>query len=289
MIKYELINDSFLIYEENPVLFPLDYYNYCVDLIKSFLKNNYSKVNIIVGNFSVEKINNNKTVKIFLQVEHTIVKDTTIEGNIEEVDYLIPLFYNFLDNYDAIIEYSKPNIFNIKREKIFNDISKKIIYVAPTIYDLNFEKENKKNTLTFHNPSFRRNNILKSFKHLKYYSEYNVHGYENIKKMYDNCKILINIHQTDFHRTLEELRILPALSRGVVIVSEKVPLIEQVPYNEYIVWSDVNNLEETVLMVQENYEYYFNKIFGTGKLEKLLKEVKTENEINIKFLENIIN
>ena len=57
-----------------------------------------------------------------------------------------------------------------------------------------------------------------------------VHGPE-LKKPFDEHAILVNVHQTEEHHTLEEFRILPALLRGMVIISEVSPLIEYVPYS----------------------------------------------------------
>lgn len=57
---------------------------------------------------------------------------------------------------------------------------------------------------------------------------------ENLKELYKNTKIIINIHQTEHHHTMEELRVLPALLCGAIVICEKSPLTHMIPYNDYI-------------------------------------------------------
>ena len=76
--------------------------------------------------------------------------------------------------------------------------------------------------------------------------------------------------------TFEELRVLPALLNGVIIISENVPLKEKIPYSEYIIWVEYEKLAETTLEVYNNYLEYYDKIFTQGNL----KEILTNMEIN---------
>ena len=94
-------------------------------------------------------------------------------------------------------------------------------------------------------------------------------------------RILVNVHQTDHHHTFEELRVLPALCNGVLIISEEVPLKEEIPYSESIIWSSYDRLPETIEKVKENYDYYYKKIF-TEKLHSDLVKLQEDNLKNIK-------
>jgi hypothetical protein len=97
-----------------------------------------------------------------------------------------------------------------------------------------------------------------------------------MKAVYDASAIMLNIHQTPYHHTLEELRILPALMRGVVIISETAPLIETVPYAAFIVWSSIDALPATIADVTTHYETYFDKFFGPGsKLPCILATMRS--------------
>ena len=88
----------------------------------------------------------------------------------------------------------------------------------------------------------------------------------------DKVKILDNIHQYHNVKTLETNRLLPALMRGVVVVSESVPFVKLYgTWAQYIVFADYANLVNTTLEVGRNYDYYFNKFFGPeSKLKKSL-------------------
>jgi hypothetical protein len=54
---------------------------------------------------------------------------------------------------------------------------------------------------------------------------------------------------------------LPALCNGVLIVSEDVPLKEEIPYGSSIMWAPYEYLTGAVMDVQENYENHWNNIF----------------------------
>jgi hypothetical protein len=103
---------------------------------------------------------------------------------------------------------------------------------------------------------------------------------DELIKLYKKTKILVNIHQTDHHHTLESLRVLPALSHGVLIVSENVPLKETIPYHEYIIWSNYESLAETVKNVEDNYEHYFNQIFNKN-LYDVLDKISNDNKTKL--------
>jgi hypothetical protein len=61
---------------------------------------------------------------------------------------------------------------------------------------------------------------------------------------------------------MEELRLLPALLRGLVIVSEETPLIQHIPFSDFIIWSSVEDLPAKVADAITNYDSYFKKFFG---------------------------
>jgi hypothetical protein len=96
---------------------------------------------------------------------------------------------------------------------------------------------------------------------------------QNILK---NTKILINIHQTPHHHTCEELRILPALECGVIVISERSPLNELIPYNNLIIWADYDDIIEKTKEVKENYDFFHNKIFSKENMT-LLSDLKKKN------------
>jgi len=52
-----------------------DYYQYIVSILKYVLDNNDLSINIILGNNESEFNNKNKTIKIDINYEHTLVKE----------------------------------------------------------------------------------------------------------------------------------------------------------------------------------------------------------------------
>ena len=283
MRKIININNNILCYNENAPIHIREYYNYCGSLIAKKLKNIKNQINLVFGTDYNSLNNNNKTITTDIQVEHTLVKQggrgvnnilfgTTMT---EEGDpYLVRLDnFDYFNNLDFVIEYSKPNINHIRTSGLFDDYLNKLVYVAPLIYDLNFSRSGRSDTITLFtdNPSERRR--------FEYKNISNCYG-NSLVKQYDKTKILVNVHQTDHHHTFEELRVLPALLRGVLIVSEDVPRKQDIPYREYIIWSSYDKIIDKVAEVQSNYDYYHEKIFNS-LLKRLLKKMKDKNNYDL--------
>jgi hypothetical protein len=93
------------------------------------------------------------------------------------------------------------------------------------------------------------------------------------------------MHQNDDYNTFEELRILPALQNGVIVICENSPLSEMIPYNDYIIWSKYENILDKVNEVINKYDYYHDFIFYKEKKHKL----DDFNNINYDNLNKIIN
>jgi hypothetical protein len=145
------------------------------------------------------------------------------------------------------------------------------------MYELDFDKGTRTETITMFtgNASPRRDAMM------NYRNVNSCYSKESLLEQYSQTKILVNVHQTDHHHTFEELRVLPALRRGVIVISETVPLIDKIPYSDYIIWTEYEHLTETVKEVQSNYEYYHNVIFGDGSLRELMHNMEAENEHNM--------
>jgi hypothetical protein len=77
---------------------------------------------------------------------------------------------------------------------------------------------------------------------------------------------------------VEELRILPALMCGVIVICEEGPLKEYIPYQNYIVWTTQENMIRTIRHVEENYEDLHNKFFSGSRLSNLLEIMAESNK-----------
>ena len=283
------VKNSYIFYTDNQVIHTREYYNYCVLLLKKWLNEIDENLNVIFGDYFYDFGNSNKTIKVDIQCEHTLVKDggrsvtNKIYGNVksDEGYYLVRIDkFSYINSLDMIIEYSLPNIENIKISGEFDDYLSKVFYVAPMLYKPNFNGfKTDVITLFDHNGNPRRSNILNKLKE---------HGVDNkivtecfshecLLNTYDKTKIMVNVHQTDHHHTFEELRVLPALLNGVIIVSEDVPLKETIPYNEFIIWCSYDDIPKKTLEVINNYDYYFDKLFTNSNIEAILDNINNNN------------
>jgi hypothetical protein len=237
--------------------------------------------------------------KLYFQIEHNLVLkggrdviNNNLYGNVISIfnnkeKYLVRIVdLDKYKDYDYIIEYSLPNIENIKLSNYFDkNFINKILYLPPLIFDyINYKPIRNINILTtfIDKEQPRRKKLLNDLdkNNINYQNINNIFNKNKLLKIYDNTKILINIHQTDFHHTLEEFRILPALSRNIVIISENIPLKYIIPYNEYIIWCDYSNIINTLKEVELNYDKYFNNFFENNNLKYILKNLE-DNALNI--------
>jgi len=285
------INKSVIVYDYNYDKLIQEYYNYSTNLLKAWLAKANTSYNIILGNYYYNfNNNNNKTFKIDIQCEHTLVKvggrsvQQLIYGNVpyEEGTYLIRVDnFDYYNSLDFIIEYSLPNLYNISTNNSLKTYLDKNIYIAPLLFDTNFISFERTNIITMFtdNSNQRRSDILQQLKNnnINYTAVSNCFTNECLFNVYKKAKILVNIHQTDHHHTFEELRVLPALLNGVIVISEEVPLKEKIPYQEYIIWASYNNIAEKTKEVADNYNYYFNKIFNNINLENIIKGLQELN------------
>lgn len=278
----------------NNIVFPNDFekstlkrYATNIPLLTKFI-DNYTKNN--PDSELIFKINNESRkpneISFYFQMEHTLVLNGGRDMKGAKPG-IVKSIYNDNENYNVrvdnhnsffkfniVVEYSNPNIYNITNSNAINESSKnKIIYIPPIPFNLetSFCKKNI-DILTSYicvGNSKRREvfmNQLKTNNQLQQFSKRNITNIfklDDLQKLYKDTKIIVNVHQTDHHHTFEEFRILPALLSGVLIVSEDVPCKEQIPYSDYIIWTKLDNIYNTIYEVLDSYEVYFNNIFNT--------------------------
>lgn len=288
------INNSFIYYNEESCYYIKEYYLYIIIIINNILKNNNLKLNIILGNYYYNFNNNNNTIIININYEHTLVKkdgrdvNNSQIGNIKVIDndnekYLVRIVdYDILINSNIVIDYSTPNLININESLLFNNLYNKCIYIAPLLYPLYKLKENRTiNCLTtFINTEEHRRKILllnilnNNIDHININTCFDT---KSLGDLYKKTKIMINIHQTDHHHTFEELRVLPALLNGIIIICEDSPLKESIIYNKYVIWTNYNNIIQTIKDVENNYNIYFDKIFKNNDIDMIIQKIKYNN------------
>lgn len=281
------------IYYITEIYYAKDYYNYVLSLFIQLLYQTEMSVNFILGDHTVHFGNNKRVVRVHLNYEHTLVK----KGGVNAPMGVIPV-ENSRECYlvrvnkrnqvaNLVVDYSIPNIVNIIRSNLFPLIQNKCLYVSPALYPPYFVKEGRSiNTLTtFINSSLpRRSNLLSKLdKRWNHKNVNNCFDKEDLGNLYKITKIVINIHQTDYHQTFEELRVLPALLCGALVVCEDSPLKEFVPYHDYVIWSSYDTIANKVNEVLENYDEYFDAIFRKEKSVNLA----TIHNLNLVYLKRL--
>jgi hypothetical protein len=289
-----------MIITEDQYLYTKDYYDYCVSLLERCVKEYGIQTPLIFSSASIES----KCIRVLYNYEHTLVRkggrDTT-----GAFDGKVPLLHNSNETYlirivgfdqlktaDLVIDYSNPNIENIKLsvDAEIKEFVKKLIYIAPCLYLPFFSKGIRTNSVitTFINDQEpRRKKLLYSLmtSRVPCTNINNCFTKQRVQDLYRNTKILINIHQTDHHHTFEELRVLPALLNGTLVISEVSPLSELVPYKNCVLWVPYEKIVSTVKDVLTRYDEVHKQIFESVENRKILESL---NETNFETLKTKI-
>jgi hypothetical protein len=245
-IKGQVINKTTIFHAENfRGEFLWDYYNFILSELSDFCNKSDINKSIALG------VGRNADIRIGLQTEPTIVvKNEKIECEIRfKEDPLNPIV-------DYLINYSNPNIENIRLNgNRHENFVKKNIYIPPIIYkNIQINNNNRiYDVCTLHHDTERRTSICND---INLYRINGIYNKEIIKQIYDQHKILLNVHQNETHRTLEEIRVLPALASGLLVISEDVPFKKVIPYSKHIIWVSTDKIKETLDDATKNYDDY---------------------------------
>ena len=273
-----------------------DYYNYIKTLLQVATEGTNESRHYMLNVHSKNDEYTN-TIRLGINYEHTLVKPggravekNTPRGNIVYKDdkYLVRLHkYEFLSACDIVIDYSNLNIQNVKGAPEYKKFANKHVYVAPCVYNTIHTNTNNRDiqclTLMIDTTQSRRKQLLNNIKEtsLEHVNIKNCYG-EQLQQMYRRTKILANIHQTPHHDTFEELRCLPAIQNGVLVVSEPSPLKELIPYSNLIIWAEYDSIVDKIIEVREHYKQYHEQIYTQENIQ-LLGEL---HETNIKTIQN---
>jgi len=277
-----------------------DYYHYLLQLFERVLTEHPSSR----GNFAFEVPQFPKTFwgaevyQLCLQIEHTLVKPggrgaESAERGMIPIDslrgnYLVRLAHlEKLQAADLIIEYSRSNLKNINTSKQFPDILKKMVQIAPTLYPL--VTTHHANTLRtiecatlFRNMNEPRRKTFFEGLLAEHLPVQNInHVFDHIENTYAQIKVLVNIRQTDHHDTLEELRVLPALRCGVIVISEAAPLLKECRYSDFIIWGKLEELPALIQEVLDNYDAFYKKIFQSAHFQRRMQRLETANYLKV--------
>lgn len=203
-----------------------------------------------------------RVVRIGLQYEHTLVRpggrdaDGATSSTTPLPDgggcYLARVVdRTFLESCDLVVDYSLANRVHLERAGGYERLLARLLCVSPLLVRPELPPLPPVTTaLTlFSDPSVpRRRRFLEAARErgLPLSNLRGVWRMADLAARYRGAGVLVNLHQTDEHHTLEELRVLPALQCGTLVVSERVPLAELIPWAAHIVWSEPEGMVDAV-------------------------------------------
>lgn len=291
--RVEAIGDARIAVDPEYPAVVREYYGYVVALFRQALVERNASMNFVFGSLAADFGNANRTCRIDLQWEHTLVKpggrdsDGAPLGNVPLLDgagrYLARVANRaYLEMCDAIVDYSRPNVENLRRVGGFDAYLAKTLVIAPLLYDADVAQgTRRRDAITlFADLSQPRRRAFLDAVHAVRLPLNNIRGvYDGaaLRALYRDSRVLVNVHQTGEHHTFEELRVLPALLCGAVVVSEDVPLRETIPYHEFVVWARYDDLVDTVRAVLADYAAYRERVFGGGRFEALVARMRQDN------------
>ncbi len=236
--------------------------------------------------------------KIVIQPEHTLVRqggrdsagspvgEISVTDSASNQNYLVRIAggAQILSRVDQIVEYSIPNIINVNRSKYRHLYLRKVQYIAPllspSMLNPGTQGRDYGKAFTFMSLSGRDERRSKIIEKLRAsgVNLANIQGLlGDVSRIMSTVGVLLNLHQTDHHHTLEELRILPALLQGVLVVSEPSPLIEEVPYSKFVTFASIEEIPSVLSGLLANYEKHWEKTFASGEFSEVVSELDRAN------------
>lgn len=296
-LQVERIGAGRLVHQRRSLLYTRVWYEYCVGLFRAALRERDVARTVVIGNDAALPFADKDALRIGLQFEHTLVKP----GGRDSADaptgvvpigdgperYLVRLANpRYLAALDVIVDYSRPNRANVERSGLHPDYAAKVIELAPLLYPAELAATPRSvpiAALFASRPGDRRDTLLAQLRAsgLPVRRFQGVYSATGLRALFRRCAILVNLRQTDHHDTFEELRVLPALLCGVVVVSEDVPLRDSIPYHRHIVWSSRAALSDTVRATHENYAAVRAALFDDGRLDEVLQTMRQANHAEV--------
>ena len=236
---------------------------------------------------------------IVLQVEQTVLAPTHPQDEAEESAltfentrrrYLARLL-GPRQGYEAasrIIEYSKANIEHIQQSKLSCLYEDKAFYIAPLLGNETNLVGPKNPVLVntmFGSPHLgRRSELIRELENANLELS-NIHNYDDYRRAFEDCAVLVNYRQFSHFRTVEELRILPALLQRVIVVSESGPYLDHIPYRRFARFADSNKFVEEVSKAVGSYESTWEDLFGRDSdFSDVIQQLRLDNETNFRLL-----
>ncbi len=289
--------ELWLAYEAKPPVFLRAYQAYCRERIAERLEALGARLNVSFGDARAEFGNSLPTLRVGFQTEHTLVRSggrdsaAALPGRIpigpgpECYQVRVARLARLL-RLDLVVDYSRPNLVNVATTPELAGYLEKTVHVAPLLDPPDFGSEARATpliTLFGDLDQPRRRRFFEQARRagLPLVNIKGCFDRQALRNLYHSTRVLVNVHQTDHHDTLEELRVLPALLSGVVVVSEEAPLRQHIPYAPFLLWSSYENLVDTARRALEHHGEHYRRLFGGAELGCLLASLERQNRDNL--------
>lgn len=289
---HERVGPAVLTHNPRHIIYVRAYYCYCVALFRSALRQRPQAVHIAFGGYPSGDYAL-PLRRVAFQIEHTLVKPGGGDSDGSPVSatplpesegrYLARLLHrSTLAAADLVLDYSQANVLHLSDAGGFDDVLAHTAVIAPLLHEHCFTRDGRDQpalTLFSDAGEGRRGRFLAAararglpIRNLKRCFDSNA-----LQAQYRRTRVLVNVRRSDHHDTIEELRILPALQSGVIVVSEDGPLRHALPYSRFIVWTHYDTLVEQVADVLRDYDAWHARLFGDPELPKILAAMATAN------------
>lgn len=278
--------------------FVRQYYEYCVEGIRDALGNEArGRLSIYLMSQDFSFLRGEKSLAI--NTEHTLVRkggrdsegspigEIPVVCEVRSEKYLvrIPGGFRRLPESNQIIEYSVPNLINVHQSDHRDLYLDKAHYIAPLLSPRMLNQSAKARDvsriftfMSLPESGDRRTEIIQRLNRSGVQTA-NIQGLVgDVSEAMSRLGILLNLHQTDHHHTLEELRVLPALLQGVLVVSEPSPLIEEVPYSRFITFASIEEMPGILSEFLATYEKRWNETFASGEFSDVISSLDESNK-----------
>ena len=187
-----------------------------------------------------------------------------------------------LPNSIRIIDYSRENIRYLMNHNIF----KNIIYIpyqvnSSEIY--NYDKKYEIGMMT--HLSERRQTIFDNLKLRMPIDEISGFDLERDNYLFKH-KILVNIHYNNGYSIFEQFRCNRCILNKMIVITETSDLSEY-ELKDYVIMCDYNEIVDKCIEVLNNYDDYYDKLFGNFDLEQIKEKYRLTTQQILYTLEDL--
>ena len=240
-----------------------EFLNYLENLLKfSFIiTNSFNEAEIIIfKNFSQSNYKN--YIKNINKSYYCYIYEPLSDKNY--INYI-----KKLKNYEKIniITYSLSNIKIIKNYITDNRL---ILFLPMNYLTLNKINNNKclDIGILYRDNDYNNKIFNKSIIDINKIHTLNCYGKDK-DIFFSKLKIFINLHKSIKSKILETFRIYDLIMHKVIIISQKCIYSDEDPISKYIIFEEDNNLYNKSYEVLNNYNEYYENIYGEKSMEKI--------------------